>query len=102
MAGGELRVDPVPGPVFDQSRDIGPDATGSQLVVLFSHDSGDQGTGSVGTRGDYPGCDVLDGVLLFRIVHEISLTPGDGGVYQLAYNYVQDTTCRPGSEPILP
>lgn len=100
--GGELPVDSVPGPVFDQSRDVGPDATGSQLVILFRHDFCDQGAGSVGMPGDYPGCDVLDGVLLFRIVHEISLTPGDGAVYQLACDDVQDTASRSGSEPTLP
>lgn len=52
--------------------------------------------------GDYPGCDVLDGVLLFRIVHEVSLTPGDGGVYQLYYDDVQDArAARVANRPFL-
>ena len=72
------------------------------MVILFRRDSGDQGTGCVGVPGDYPGCDGLDGVLLFRVVHEISLTPGIGGVYQLAYNDVYGTVCRPVANSTLP
>lgn len=100
--GSGLPVDSVPGPAFEQSRDTGPDPAGSQLVILFRRDSGDQGTGCVGVPGDYPGCDGLDGVLLFRVVYEISLTPGIGGVYQLAYNDVYGTVCRPvATRPFL-
>jgi hypothetical protein len=70
--------------MFDQGWDVSPNAAESQLVILFRHDSGDQGAGSLGVPGDDPGRDLIDGVLLVRIVHEISVTAGNDGVHQPA------------------
>jgi hypothetical protein len=55
--GGEFTSDSVAGPVLHQGRNASPDPALSQLVVLFRHDSGDHGAGSLRGPGDNPGRD---------------------------------------------
>jgi hypothetical protein len=71
--GGELAVESDLGSVFHQGRDVGSDPACIQRLVFFRDDAGDEGSGCVRVAFGEPVSDFGDGVVLFGVVHYISL-----------------------------